>query len=491
MKIDYNNRFKTLDSLLKNAINEQKREYTYTYPPKRAYNEINDPDEFVRQAWEGYEEGAVALYAHIPYCPPRQIPQPLLQKPNIKSDELQEIWGKESCGFCNLFGIPVYGNDWKEQISDYMNTLSDEILLYEEIFGQNHEIASIYFGGGTPSLGSPEDFTKVFESIRDIFGEIPEDIEISLEASPETIKSFDEMKDYRDIGFNRISFGIQSFNLDEITMIGRPAQRSYLKTSKDVVTWAKQAGFKNINIDLIMGLPLQTKENFNSSLAQAIDLDPDTITLYSIAMRGETGFGRCVSHNLIQPHSPQFIAELYDSARTLLEDEGYKQKTSTQWIKQETGGYKQQENMYNMIPELGVGAGARTAALNAHYSIDYAVSYEESKKIIDQWNQKIKNRDFPATHGFILDKDEKKRKRIILQLLSPNGLNSENYQKEFENHPNDDFPEEFAAIGINELIEEGEGFIYFNEKGIQYSSVATRLFWSERVEQAVSEYKTK
>lgn len=186
------------------------------------------------------------IYIHVPYCTQRCVYCDFYTQTNLKSR------------------------------SDYVLSLCKEIELRKGYVGEE-KIETIYFGGGTPSLLTEDDFQKVFKKIFEVF-DVEKDAEITLEANPDDL-SKDYLSSLQSLPFNRMSIGIQSFDEKELKFLNR---RHTAEEAINAVSLAKNAGFQNISIDLMYGLPYQTMDVWKTNLEKAIELDIQHISAYHL-----------------------------------------------------------------------------------------------------------------------------------------------------------------------------------------------------------------
>ena len=200
------------------------------------------------------------IYIHIPFC-------------------------KSKCGYCGFYSLPSL------KLKDkFLKALKEEIVLRKDYL-YHEPINTIYFGGGTPSLLSVDEIRELLRLINDTFDIIP-DLEITLEANPDTL-SLDYLQGLHRIGINRLSIGIQSFFDKDLQYLSRKHDSNHARQCLD---WAKQAGFDNISIDLIYGLPTSNAEQWNRNLdiffaydlhhlsAYALTLEPNSILTKQIEL---------------------------------------------------------------------------------------------------------------------------------------------------------------------------------------------------------------
>ncbi len=230
-----------------------------------------------------------------------------------------------------------------EYVSALIRDLEQELPA---VWGR--KIQSIFIGGGTPSTLSPESYDELFSQLRARLTITPE-TEITMEVNPGTVDEH-KLSEYRNIGINRLSIGVQSFDNDLLQRIGRIHDR---KTAFNAVEFAHQAGFENMNLDVMFGLPTQTIEQGQSDIENAIALEPAHISYYELTIEPNTQF-----HN--QP--PTLPAEnkmiqIQESGQTILRENGFQQYEVSAYAKD-----KQQcqhnLNYWQFGDYIGIGAGA-------------------------------------------------------------------------------------------------------------------------------------
>jgi oxygen-independent coproporphyrinogen III oxidase len=246
-----------------------------------------------------------SLYLHIPFCTHR-----------CAYCDFNTYAGQE--GF-----IPAYVDALCKEIEFVGTTLPSPFRR-----GAGGEVHTIFFGGGTPSLLSPKQFDSIFKSIRANFT-LTEDAEITIEANPGTV-SYEALLELRKIGINRISFGVQSANMEELRMLERTHD---FFTVIEAVTSARKAGFENLNLDLIYGLPEQTRQTWQSTVQRIIDLHPEHISAYALTLEHGTPFGSWATKGLLPLPDPDLAAEMYEWGSETFEAAGYVQYEISNWAK--------------------------------------------------------------------------------------------------------------------------------------------------------------
>ncbi len=232
----------------------------------------------------------VGLYIHVPFC-------------------------RSRCHFC-AFTLQMYRDD---RAAAYLASLQREIALYAEQnpFG-GRPLTSVYFGGGTPTTLCPDRLADIFAHIRHAFP-IRRDAEITLEAHPETVTA-EGLGLLVRAGFNRISFGIQSMDEHELIRVGR---RSSLGTARRAVEAARLAGFTNINLDLMYGLPGQTVESWLATLRETLSLLPTHISCYALTIEEGTSLNVARHRGEVVEPDEERQNQMEDAAQEILTGAGY------------------------------------------------------------------------------------------------------------------------------------------------------------------------
>jgi oxygen-independent coproporphyrinogen-3 oxidase len=269
-----------------------------------------------------------SLYIHVPFCTHR-------------------------CGYCDFNSyagleqlIPAYAQAVCQEIQ-FLSKESDGRLI----------IHTVYFGGGTPSLVSARDLGKIIASIKENF-DITQLPEITIEANPGTLTE-NYLQNIHQLGINRISLGMQSALEDELRLLER--QHSFEDVVK-AVEWCRNAGFTNLNLDLIFGLPRQTLQAWLKSLEAAIAIHPEHFSLYALTIEHGTPLQHKVKIGLYPEPDSDVAADMYETARMKLAEAGYAHYEISNWSKIDDAG-KILACVHNIQywrnqSYLGVGAGA-------------------------------------------------------------------------------------------------------------------------------------
>lgn len=242
-------------------------------------------------------------------------------------------------------------------IGAYTRALCRELEYAAEGFPAQAEVHTLFFGGGTPSLLPLPDLAQILDTARARFP-FTDTCEITLEANPGTV-SLDYLRGLRAMGVNRLSMGMQSADPGDLRVLER------IHDFFDVVNavkWARQAGFDNLNLDLIFGLPYQTLESWQKTLDLAVGLNADHLSVYSLILEHGTPMNAWVERGLLSEPDDELGALMYEWTIARLPRAGYAQYEISNWARQDADGQLMacRHNLqywYNQ-PYLGLGAGA-------------------------------------------------------------------------------------------------------------------------------------
>ena len=217
-----------------------------------------------------------SAYIHIPFC-------------------------KSKCAYCGFYSVPS-----TKRKSAFLEALNREIVSRRDYL-HGEKVATVYLGGGTPSLLNIEELKTVFDTLRDYF-EIEPDAEITLEANPDTLSQAC-LSGLKTLGVNRLSVGIQSFFDEDLIYLSRKHDATHARQCLD---WAKDAGFDNISIDLIYGLPTSNAERWNRNLDQFLELDIPHLSAYALTLEPNAILTRLIEQGKALPVNEEDAIRDYD-----------------------------------------------------------------------------------------------------------------------------------------------------------------------------------
>lgn len=377
----------------------------------------------------------LGIYVHIPFC-------------------------KKKCRYCDFVS---YSN--KENcIDNYVSALIKEIQnRYEKEEIKDYSVDTIYIGGGTPSLINEEYIKNIIETIRENFN-VLQKCEITIEVNPGSATK-EKLTKYKEIGINRLSIGMQSTEDKILKEIGRiHTYDEFLTTYKT----ARKVGFKNINVDLMLGLPNQTIEILEGSINKVIKLKPEHISVYSLILEDNTPLKIDYDNNKIQLPSEDVEREMYWKVKEILEKNNYKHYEISNFAKE---GYESKHNMncWNQNDYLGFGLASHSYFKAKRYcNID---NLEKYIKNIEE-NNIEKNMEILE----IQNEEDMKKEFMLLGLRKIDGVNIQEFKKRFIENPIFKFHNELEKLSKEGLIEVDLDRIKLTSKGLDLANIVWEEF---------------
>jgi putative oxygen-independent coproporphyrinogen III oxidase len=320
------------------------------------------------------------------------------------------------CSFCNFSsGVvrpPVFDGYCRAVIReiDLLEAFDATRGIGLRVFGL--PVDTIYVGGGTPSLLGAERLGQIFGALKRRFEMAPRS-ESTLEVTPGSA-DIHFLQSARELGINRLSIGAQSFVDRELRVIGRLHSAT---DTRDLVRCARRAGFANINLDLIAGLPYQTRDSWLASLGQALALSPEHVSVYLFEIDDKSRLGGEVLRHGTRYHAAavpdeEFMAGAYETARELLEREGYAQYEISNFA---LPGHESRHNQkyWRLEPYLGLGAGAHSFDGSRRWSNETAVQVYETK---------LGRGESPVTETWVLSPAQQLEEFFFLGLRQRKGV---------------------------------------------------------------------
>lgn len=289
---------------------------------------------------------------------------------------IQVPFCQTKCTYCN-FHTGVFA---KGLYAPYAAAVCREIHETQEL--RELIVDTVYLGGGTPSLLAPEDLARMLEEVRAQFR--CDWKEVTLEADPETIAR-EKARAWRDAGIDRVSMGVQSFADDELRAAGRMHRRKDIFAAVDFL---RDAGFRKISMDLIAGLPHQTRASWEASLDELVAIKPEHVSIYLLEVDDGSRLGKEIlrggaKYSAESVPSDDEMANFYETACARLTAEGYEHYEISNWA---LPGFSSRHNLkyWRREPYLGFGAGAhsfdgRRRWANAHEPAEYVRAIEAGR----------------------------------------------------------------------------------------------------------------
>lgn len=365
------------------------------------------------------QQEKLGMYIHIPFCRTR----------------------------CNYCDFNTYAG--KEYLIDeYIECLVKEIKLLGEVCDSGSSLQSMYFGGGTPNLLKASQFDRVINEIKRKY-RFYKTIEISSEANPGML-SKDYLKDLHNLGLQRLSLGMQSAHVEELKLLGR------YHTFQDVVEsvrTARLAGFENINIDLIYGVPRQTLEMFQESVQKTLSLETEHLSIYCLTIEKGTPLEQMVKTGQIPNSDTDLGADMYEWVMERLEDAGFIQYEISNWAMQEKYFCAHNLLYWRNQAYLGFGAGA-----HSHFRGKRWANVPRIETYIQKMQQASQAAEFapPAAEEIIsLSPIDQIQETMMMGLrLVEEGVSNRDFKARFGKHIRDLYSKEIDDLTGSDLLEE-------------------------------------
>ena len=405
----------------------------------------------------------LSLYIHIPFC-------------------------VKKCNYCDFLSAPC-----NESIRQkYVEVLYEEIQQRAQGF-QGRKVDTIFFGGGTPSLLSGEQISKIMSVIREKF-QVLEDAEITLEMNPGTVDR-EKLECYKNIGINRLSIGLQSAANDELKVLGRiHTWETFLETWKMV----RKVGFENVNIDLMSALPGQTLESYEETLRKVLELKPEHISAYSLIIEEGTLFYDWYGEDERQEENkteesqkagiydedlirearkrklPDEITDrkMYELTKKLLEENGYyRYEISNYSLK----GYECKHNVgyWKRKEYLGLGLGAASL-----FSETRSSNISDLNRYLEQTKEEVKeghdSKNVWIEEETKLSREEQMEEFMFLGLRMMEGISPTEFEIQFGTSLQQVYGEQITRL-------EKQGLLAYNEESKRYALTTQGIDVSNQV----------
>ena len=369
----------------------------------------------------------LGIYVHIPFC-------------------------VKKCDYCD-FPSGVASLD--EQ-AYYIRVLKKEIRSFEPL-GNLYRVKTLYFGGGTPSILDPVQLQRIVDQLKDQY-EFAEDAEATIECNPGTLND-EKLSAYREMGFNRLSIGLQSANNEELAILGRIHR---YQEFEDNYKLARKLGFDNINVDLMSALPGQTMDLWKNSLEKVAELEPEHISAYSLTIEEGTPFYQKYSTLDGQRMLPTEREDrgMYHFTKEFLEEKGYHRYEISNYAKE---GKESRHNMtyWNGGSYVGFGLGAASYLNGKRFSNtkDKHEYWEDAKNAYQNYRLTDAQTEQATMEEF-----------MFLGLRMMKGISPQEFEEKFHQDFGTIYGRAVEKLKMQGLLEEEGGRIRLTERGIDVSN---------------------
>jgi oxygen-independent coproporphyrinogen-3 oxidase len=364
-------------------------------------------------------KNTAGVYVHIPFC-------------------------DHKCIYCDFYSITTTRNT-----GDYLLAVLKELEHYGAEFRDELCFDTIFFGGGTPSFMEPGYIGAIVRKIRDSFHVAP-DAEITLETNPGTVDD-KKLRAFREIGINRLSIGIQSFDDRDLRFLTRIHDSG---TAIDTVNAAVKAGYANISIDLIFNLPGQTKNAWRKNLETAVSLPVQHISAYSLILEKGTILNKMVLDGSVTIADDDHDADLYELTMSFLRGHGYQQYEVSNFAR-EGGECKHNNHYWQYDNYLGIGTSAHSSVNGKRW---------KNLSALNLYHTAIQTNGSAVCWSEVLT-EEQRREEYMMLALRHKGISENRYRRLFGESFRQPRSQLIAELIANGYLEEYDDTIKLTAAG--------------------------
>lgn len=378
----------------------------------------------------------LGLYIHIPFC---------LQK----------------CGYCDFYSEAGQPDDLKKA---YAESLCREFAAYGRQLAAEYTVDTVFLGGGTPSI-LPSHLTKsILSAVFDEF-DVSADAEVSMECNPATLTE-EKLGVYREAGINRLSLGVQSMDDGLLQVMGRAHSRQDVV---ETVQLARKAGFDNLNLDLMFGIPGQSRRMWEETVRTVFAMNPEHLSFYSLELAEGTPFYRQIARGILEPTPQEEDRQMYHFLLRELQERGYDHYEISNSARP---GYRCRHNLkyWDLSDYLGLGASAHSFLSGRRFaSVSDALAYVQA----------VENGESPVSWHHENSRQDSITDYTFTALRRREGIGKMDFAKRFGEEFWDVFAgreEEFRQFAQRGEAEEDESGIRITEQGMDIASRIIEIF---------------
>jgi oxygen-independent coproporphyrinogen-3 oxidase len=326
------------------------------------------------------------FYVHVPFCAVR-------------------------CGYCdfNTYTADELGGSSGASRSTYHQSVLAELRLARRVLGRRDlTVSTVFFGGGTPTLLDAASLTGILDAVAEEFG-LADDVEVTTEANPDSVTP-ESLGRLRDAGFTRVSFGMQSAVPEVLATLDRTHDPDRVP---EAVSWAREAGFDQVSLDLIYGTPGETPADWRTSLLAALECLPDHLSAYALIVEEGTALARRVRRGELPAPDDDDLADKYLLADELLAEHGLEWYELSNWARTLDARCRHNELYWAGDDWWGLGPGAHSHIGGTRWwNVRHPVPYAE----------RVASGASPAQAREVLDSETRRTERVLLELRLRRGL---------------------------------------------------------------------
>lgn len=379
----------------------------------------------------------LGIYIHIPFC-------------------------AKKCYYCDFVSYP----NMKEKQKEYVEALKNEIKSYDL---QNYNVTTIYIGGGTPSYIESKYIVEILKNLKNKLKANEtkfENMEITIEVNPGTVTK-EKLLDYKKAGINRLSIGLQSANDRLLEQIGRIHKyQDFLQT----YNLARNVGFENINVDLMLGLPNQSIEDLKESIENVIDLQPEHISIYSLIVEEGTKLYKQIETGELQLSEEELEREMYWYTKSKLELAGYKHYEISNYAKPKRES-KHNSNCWEQKQYIGIGAAAHSYLNNVRYC---------NVSNLEEYISNMAKSEADFEDKYIVNErqnlKDRKNEFMLLGLRKIDGVSISKFKEKYVENPIFKYRDSLEKLVNDGLVQIDGDVIRLTNKGLDLANIVWEEF---------------
>ena len=379
------------------------------------------------------------LYIHIPFC-------------------------ASKCAYCGFYSIPS-----TKRKADFLEALKHEIVSRKDYL-HGEKVDTVYFGGGTPTLLHLEEIENILKTFHDCF-EIDPEAEVTFEANPDTL-SLEYLSGLRSLGVNRLSIGIQSFFDNDLRYLSRKHDSSHALQCLD---WAKEAGFENISIDLIYGLPTSDADQWNRNLDLFFELDIPHLSAYALTLEPNAVLTKQIEMGKAMPISEEDSIRDYEILCRRAAEHGYVHYEISNFS--QPGMHSRHNTSYWFgIPYAGFGPSAHSYdGKSRQWNVSSLERYLEASSVIAR---SVATRQSTVAEKEILSPKQQYDEYVMLRLRTMWGIDLKYMKREMGNRFSSHCEQKAQPLIAQGRLSQNKEILYLNDDQMLFADgIAEELFW--------------
>ncbi len=372
------------------------------------------------------------LYIHIPFC-------------------------RKKCSYCDFFSVTDLS-----LLPVFVKALGAEIRLTASAVAA---VDTVYLGGGTPSTLPPASLQRILHAVRKEYP-LQTDPEITMEVNPGTV-SARRLAAYRRLGINRLHIGVQSFQEQNLALLGRI---HHVQQALDTISWARRAGFDNLGLDLIYGLPGQRLQQWEKDLQQAAGCGVEHLSCYTLTFEAGTPMEKDLRQGRLQLPPDRLVADMMMLTVERLADFGYHRYEVSNFARSACLRSRHNQKYWNLAPYVGLGPSAHSWITPERYW---------NKKDLAAYLQDLDNGRLPIGGREILDRRQMITEAVLLGLRTADGIDCNRFAERFGVSVAQLFGEVIGRLASEGLLSSDAGRISLTDRGMLLLDAVVAEFAAE------------